>query len=144
MSLSSPVTISIFPWQMMLCLDSRISWVDARCKLDVLFIAWQIIIDVWLTINSEDYVVTTPSTLQWRHDGRKCVSDYQPHDCLLNRLFRHRSKNTSNLRVTGLCVGNSQMASNAENVSIWWRNMHLSYITLNSCIKWKAWFSGTW
>ena len=35
-----------------------------------------------------------------------------------------------NLRVTGLCVGNSpvtgefpaQMASNAENVSIWWRH----------------------
>ena len=37
---------------------------------------------------------------------------------------------TSKLRVTGLCVGNSprtgefpaQMASNAENVSIWWRH----------------------
>ena len=36
----------------------------------------------------------------------------------------------SKLRVTGLCVGNSpgtvefptQMASNAENVSIWWRH----------------------
>ena len=47
-----------------------------------------------------------------------------------NRLFRRRSKKTSNLRVTGLCVGNSpgtgefpaQMASNAENVSIWWRH----------------------
>ena len=39
-------------------------------------------------------------------------------------------KRTSKLRVTGLCVGNSpgtgefpaQMASNAENVSIWWRH----------------------
>ena len=39
------------------------------------------------------------------------------------------SKKTSKLRVTGLCAGNSpetgefpaQMASNAENVSIWWR-----------------------
>ena len=39
-------------------------------------------------------------------------------------------KKTSKLRVTGLCVGNSpetgefpaQMASNAENVSIWWRH----------------------
>ena len=37
---------------------------------------------------------------------------------------------TSKLRVTGLCVGNSlgtgefpaQMASNAENDSIWWRH----------------------
>ena len=45
-------------------------------------------------------------------------------------LFRRRSKKTSKLCVTGLCVGNSpwtgefpaQMASNAENVSIWWRH----------------------
>ena len=33
------------------------------------------------------------------------VSNHQPHDCLLNRLFRRRSKKTSKLRVTGLCVG---------------------------------------
>ena len=52
------------------------------------------------------------------------------HDCLLNRLVRRRSKKTSKLLVTGLCVGNSpvtgefpaQMANNAENVSIWWRH----------------------
>ena len=52
--------------------------------------------------------------------------NHQPHDCLLNRLFRRRSKKTSKPRVTGLCVGNSpvtgefpaQMACNAENVSI--------------------------
>ena len=58
------------------------------------------------------------------------VSNHQPHDCLLNLLFRRRSKKTSKLRVTGLCAWNSpgtgeflaQMASNAENVSIWWRH----------------------
>ena len=41
-----------------------------------------------------------------------------------------RSKKTSKLRVTGLCAGNSrvtgefrvQRASNAKNVSIWWRH----------------------
>ena len=43
--------------------------------------------------------------LQWRHNGRNSVSIHQPHDCLLNRLFRRRSKKTSKLRVTGLCVG---------------------------------------
>ena len=67
-------------------------------------------------------------TLQLRHKGRDGISNNQPHDCLLNRLFRHRSKKTSKLRVTGLCLGNSsvtgefpaQMASNTENVSIWW------------------------
>ena len=68
--------------------------------------------------------------LLWRHNGRGSVSNHQPHDCLLNRWFRRRSKKTSKLCVTGLCAGNSpgtgefpaQMASNAENVSIWWRH----------------------
>ena len=68
--------------------------------------------------------------LQWRHNGRDSVSSHQPHDCLLNCLFRRTSMKTSKLRVTGLCVENSpltgefpaQMASNAENVSIWWRH----------------------
>ena len=43
------------------------------------------------------------SSLQWRHNGRNSVSNHQPHDCLLNRLFRRRSQKTSKLRVTGLC-----------------------------------------
>ena len=68
--------------------------------------------------------------LQWHHNERDCVSNHQPRDYLRNRLFRHRSKKTSNLRVTGLCEENSpvtgefpaQRASNAENVSIWWRH----------------------
>ena len=70
-------------------------------------------------------------TLQWRHNGRDSVSNHQPYDCLLNCLFRRRWKKTSKLRVTCLCAGNSpgtgkfpaQMASNAENVSIWWRHL---------------------
>ena len=36
------------------------------------------------------------------------ASHHQPHQCLLNRLFGRRSKKTSKLRVTGLCVGNSR------------------------------------
>ena len=66
-------------------------------------------------------------SLQWRHNEHDGISNHQPHDCLLNRLFRHISKKISKLHVTGLCAGNSQvtgefpaqMASNAENVSIW-------------------------
>ena len=49
---------------------------------------------------------------------------------LFDSLFRRRSKKTSKLRVTGLCAGISpvngefpaQMASTAENVSIWWHH----------------------
>ena len=40
--------------------------------------------------------------LLWRHNGRD-VWNHQPHDCLLNRSFRRRSKKTLKLRVTGLC-----------------------------------------
>ena len=73
--------------------------------------------------------------LRWRHNGCDSVSNHQPHDCLLNRLFRRRSKKTSKLRVTGLCAGNSpgtgefpaQIASYAENVSIWWRHHGLRW-----------------
>ena len=43
--------------------------------------------------------------LQWRHYGREGVSNPRRSYCLLNRLFRRRSKNTSKLRVTGLCEG---------------------------------------
>ena len=46
-------------------------------------------------------------SLRWHHNGRDSVSNHQPHHCLLNRLFRRRWKKTSELRVTGLCAGNS-------------------------------------
>ena len=49
------------------------------------------------------------SALQWRHNERDGVSTHQPHDCLLNRLFRYRSNQTSKLRGTGLCEGNSPL-----------------------------------
>ena len=66
----------------------------------------------------------------WRHNGRNRISNHQPHDWLLNHLLKRRSKKTVKLRVTGFCVGNSTVtgipshkkASNARNVSIWWRH----------------------
>ena len=77
------------------------------------------------------------SVITWRYNGRDGVSNHQPRHCLLKRLFSRRSKKTSRLRVTGLCAGNSQVtgefpaqrASNAENVSIWWRH-HVQCINL--------------
>ena len=52
------------------------------------------------------FIAWLPS-LHWRHNDHDGVSNHQLHDCLLNRLYRRRSKKTSKLRVTGLCVGNS-------------------------------------
>ena len=68
--------------------------------------------------------------LQWHHNERDGVSNHRRFLCLLNCCFRRRSKKTSKRRVTGRCAGNSpvagelpaQRASNAENVSIWWRH----------------------
>ena len=78
---------------------------------------------------------------------------------MASHLFRRRSKKTSKLRVTGLCAGNSpmtgefptQMASNAKNVSIWWRH-HGSGVTFVGNIKqsancghilWYRWLNAT-
>ena len=77
-------------------------------------------------------ILGSNSALQWRNNERDGVLNHQRHDCLLNRLFRGRSKQASKLRVTGLCEGNSpvtdefpvQRASNAENVSIWCHYMY--------------------
>ena len=93
---------------------------------------------VWTGVNN---------ALQGRHNGHDSVSNHQPDDCLFNRLFGRRSKKTSKLRVTGLCAGNSpgtgefpvHMASNAENVSIWWRhhgkNVNVTFYTILGALK---------
>ena len=52
-------------------------------------------------------------SLLWRHNGLDDVSNHRRIYCLLNRLFRRRSKRTPKLP--------AQRASNAENVTIWWR-----------------------
>ena len=67
-------------------------------------------------------------------------------------FIQARSKKTSKLRVTGLCEGNSpvtgefpaQGASNAENVSIWWRHHVLHNVITGidaqyGCLLWENW-----
>ena len=74
-------------------------------------------------------------SLPWRHNKRDGVSNYQPRDCIFNRLFGRRSKKISKLRVTSLWEGNSpvtdefpaQKASNAVNVSILMTSSYISY-----------------
>ena len=65
---------------------------------------------------------TKYTSLPWCHNGCDVISNQQRPDCLLNHLFRHRSKKTSKLHISGLCEGNplvtggfpSQRASNVE------------------------------
>ena len=61
---------------------------------------------------------------------------WRPKPLRLDCLLRRRSKKASQLRVTGLCEGNSpetgefpaQMASKTENVSIWWRHYGTNWL----------------
>ena len=93
---------------------------NERCTIytsgSIPYIPWIIFIFLW--------------TLQRRHNELAGVSNHQHQGCVLNRLFKRRSEKTSKLRITGICAGNSpvtgeipaQRASNAKNVSIWWRH----------------------
>ena len=93
---------------------------------------------VWATLNRASHrwkqswcrKIPQKFPLQWRRNEHDSVWNYRRIECSLNRLFRRRSKKTWKLRVICLCVGNSpvtgevpaQRASNAVNVSIWWRH----------------------
>ena len=81
-------------------------------------------------------------TLHWRHNERDDVSNHQPHDCLLNRLFRCRSKKTPKLCVTGLYAGTSPWPMTSthkwsatremfsfDDVIMWWLN-YLVFVSL--------------
>ena len=73
--------------------------------------------------------------LQWCHNELYGVSNHRHLDCLLNRLFRRRSRKTSNSASLAFVRGihrwpvtgefTAQRASNAENVPIWWRQLGL-------------------
>ena len=103
----------------------------------------------WIRIVSREFTKCTQQTLslRWCHNEHDGISNHQPRHCLLNRLFGCRSKKTSKLRVTGLCAGNSpgtgefsaQMASKAENVSIWWR--HHVTVKQSSMIQFRVYHS---
>ena len=80
------------------------------------------------------------------HYSNVIMSEMASEITSLNRLFRRRSKKASKLRVTGLCVGNSpvtgeflaQRASNAENVSIWWRHHAKRKSTFHLVLIWTT------
>ena len=56
------------------------------------------------------------------HNERDGVSNHRRLDCLLNRLFRRRTKKTSKLRITDLYEFLAPRARKAEKISFWWRH----------------------
>ena len=89
-------------------------------------------------------IITSLQHIADCNDERNGVSNHWRLDGSHNRLFRHRSKKTSKLRVTGLCEGNppvtdgfpSQRARNAKNASIWWRHH------VHALVNWVIIYSG--
>ena len=102
----------------------------------------------WTKLLTAELFLDDSWSVDWRHNERNGVSNHQPNDCLLNRLFRRRSKKTPKLRVTGFCAGNSpvmgefpaQRSSNTENVSfddtIMWKWLG-SIKTRTGLLLWK-------
>ena len=67
---------------------------------------------LWNNSSTHDTFIGT--SLQWHHNERDHVSNNRRLDCLLNCLYRCRSKKTSKLLVTGLCEGNSPWPVNSS------------------------------
>ena len=100
-----------------------------------------------------------PGSLRWRHNDHDGVSNHQPHGCLFNRLFRRRSKKTSQIRVTGLCAGNSPGPVNSphkgpvtrkmfpfDDVTMYFQEPHWKPMGLPqiSRVTWQVLQSGCW
>ena len=73
----------------------------------------------------------------------KASQNHQPHDWLVDRLFKVQIKENIKLRVTGICAMTgefpAQRASNAENVFIWWRNHGNKSFASSSSSATTAW-----
>ena len=78
--------------------------------------------------------ITSP--LRWRHNERDGVSDHRRLDCVLNGLFRRRSKKTSKFRVIGLCEGNLPGPVNSPHIGPVTRNfLHLMTSSCNGMVS---------
>ena len=89
--------------------------------------------NAWHPCQKGNFQVPNINAIQWRHNGHDSVSNHKPHE-FTQPFIQTQIKESIKLCVTGLCAGNSpvigefpaQMASNTENVSIWWRHHVIS------------------
>ena len=115
--------------------SSRGQWFN-RCLFDSILVVYE------YRSTHEVHILTT---LRWRHNEHDGVSNHQPHGCLLNRLFRRRSKKTPKLRVTGLCVGNSKGQLRGKCFHLMTSSWDITDMQLNN--DWNVaplWVSGLW
>ena len=80
----------------------------------------------------------------WRHNERDSVSNHRHLDCLLNRLFRRRSKSTPKLYITGRCEGNSTVTGHMIIYAITSANLG-KYAIQRDVTEWlTVWFGRGW
>ena len=86
-----------------------------------------------------DPTVDVKSPLRWHHNGHDGVSNHQPHEYLLNCLFRRRSKKTSKPRVTGPLCGEFTGNRWIPRTNGQWRGkcFHLMTSSCNVKISWQ-------
>ena len=118
-------------------------WMSGLFPVMMVRMAWLILIMIWK-------LFARRNPLQWRHNGHKSVSNHMPHDSVTivfstvhsdARQRKHQSP-ASLAFVCGEFTGDNistklLMASNAENVSIWWRHHERRFmiirLTANNC-----------
>ena len=72
--------------------------------------------------------------LQWHHNECDGISNHWHPDCLLNHLFRCRSKKTSKLHITGFCEGNPLVTSGSGTWRSWCHQMETFSALLAICV----------
>ena len=83
-------------------------------------------------------------SLHWRHNERGGVSNHQPYDCLLSCSFRRRTKKTSKLRVTGLCVRIHRGPVNSPHKRPVTRGKCFHLRTSSCCVHYVQWVKQPW
>ena len=92
-------------------------------------------------------------SLQCRHNGCDSVSNHQPYDCLLNRLFRRRSK--ENIKapchwpLCGEFTGNRWIPPHKwpvtregfpfDDFNLWYPNLCKITVWINTCVPSYQW-----
>ena len=106
-------------------------------------------------VSVTNWIFSTLFLIRWQHNPWSCITLHwgrwrlkSPASRLFSEPFvQAQKKQTSKLRVTRLCGGNSsvtgefptQRASNAENFSIWWLHHEHYYLSLTSANH-LSWF----
>ena len=100
--------------------------------------------DFYVKLTLGTYFSDIYCTLQWRHNGRDVISNHRRLDCVLNGLFRRKSKRTSKLRVTAFVRGIHRWPGNSLHKGSVTQEMFPFDDVIMTCPKSLIFFCGKW